>query len=344
MNASLRRWPWALGILILLPGGVAAWQSSPRATVEAQIGQHISDGRLDLALSSYDAYVIRVKQPDIGLLTPVAREELRAAVRRFEGDAVLHSAALERLARAGDADALKTLKASVGPHSAPALSLARLDDKQAPARLGALLVDATGNEKVEIIRALADGDARGESPKVAALLTDADPQVRAAAARAVGVLGYREAIPQLKVLFEQDPTVVRRFAAVALKRLGDSTADVVVAEMLASNSPDLRLMAAAAYPPTSRALWVEQIKALRYDRNELVRVRAAEVLACCDPDSARGMLLAALAHPDPSMRVEVARVLEGQGLADARIARQLLGDTFPQVRLYGAGAVLKLAR
>ena len=346
MHAGLRRLPWALGIVILLSGGVAARQSPLRDTAVARIAQHVSEGRLDLALSGYDAYVDRVKQPDVGLLTPIAREELRFAVRRFEGDAVLHSAALERLARAGDAGALKTLKETVGSHPAPVLSLARLDDKAAPARLGALLAGADGNAKIEIIRALADAGARGEAPKVATLLTDSDPQVRATAARAVGELGYREAIPQLKALFEHDPTAVRFFAAAGLKRLGDASADAVVAQMLASDSPDLRLMAAGAYPPTSGAPapWVERIKALRNDRNELARVRAAELLACCDSSAARSMLLEALSHQDPSMRVEAARVLEAKDLADARIARQLLGDSFQQVRLYGAGAVLKLAR
>jgi hypothetical protein len=141
---------------------------------------------------------------------------------------------------------------------------------------------------------------------------------------------------------ERDVPIVRMFAAPALKRLGDTSADAQVAQMLAGDSPEMRLEAALAYPQSSRAPWVERVKALRADRDGLARVRAAEVLACCDPPTARAILNDALADPMPPMRVEAARVFELKDLADAVVARRLLGDSFDHVRLHGAGTVLRL--
>jgi hypothetical protein len=83
------------------------------------------------------------------------------------------------------------------------------------------------------------------------------------------------------------------------------------------------------------------VKGLRADRDGLARVRAADVLACCDPATARAILNEALRDPIPPMRVEAARVYELTELADAAIARRLLGDSFDHVRLHGAGAVLR---
>jgi HEAT repeat protein len=176
-------------------------------------------------------------------------------------------------------------------------------------------------------------------------LNDPAPQVRAAAARALGVLQYREAIPQLRALFEkeQNPDLVGMFAAIALKRLGSNVADVYVSRLLTSAVPDIRLMAAEGYAGSPRGEWVAAVKALGTNPSELARVRAARLLACCEPTTARAMLFDALASPTLPLRVEAARTFEEKELGDAKVARRLLGDAFDQVRLHGAGIVLRLA-
>jgi HEAT repeat protein len=334
--------------LALWPGPIGAQNAGGRVAVEGRIAAHVAQHEMQQALAAYDAYVSVVKTPDVDLLRPVALAELRRVARTYPNDPIVYPAALERLARGGDGDARQALRrAASGPQpSAVALgatvSLVRLEEKDAEGRLGDLLKSAPADGKVKGIRAVEDANARSQAAVVAALLDDSDVTVRVAAARAVGVLQHRAAIPQLRALMERDVPVVRMFAAPALKRLGDPSADAHVAKMLASESPEMRLAAAQAYPRTPRAQWVEVVKQLRADRDPLARVRAAEVLACCDPATARAILNEALADPVPPMRIEAARVYEVTDLADAAVARRLLGDSSDLVRLHGAGAVLRL--
>jgi HEAT repeat protein len=102
-------------------------------------------------------------------------------------------------------------------------------------------------------------------------------------------------------------------------------------------------MAAEAYQTSKSTEWIPAIKSLLGDRNEMTRLRAAELLACCDQTSARTALVGALDGPNQLIRNEAARILEAKGLADPTVARRLLGDPFEGVRLYGAGATLLAA-
>jgi hypothetical protein len=337
----------AIAAIALSPLGLAAQSTPGRDAVEKRINGHVAKGQIPQALGAYDEYA-STQKPDVALLRAIAIEELSRLARAYPQDPILYPGALERLARAGDADALRGLKraAAASPASPLAIesiaSLARLGDRDAERRLGELLKSTPADGKVTIVRAIQEADARSQAAAVAALLGDPDVNVRRVAARAIGVLQYKEAIPQLRALMERDVPIVRMFAAPALKRLGDTSADAQVAQMLAGDSPDMRLEAAQAYPQSARAPWIERVKALRADRDGLARVRAAEVLACCDPATARAILNDALADPMPPMRVEAARVFELRDLADAVVARRLLGDSFDHVRLHGAGTVLRL--
>lgn len=335
----------AVAVLALCPVFTTAQKPPDRDAVERRITAHAAKEEMPQALSAYDGYVSAVKKPDVELLRPVAVGELQRLARNYPDDGVLYSGALERLARGGNAEALGRLKRTGASGSSPVAvesiaSLARLGSKDAARRLGEILKSEPA-ARVGIIRAIEESDARSQAPGVAALLNDADVNVRRAAARAVGVLQHRDAIPQLRGIMERDVPIVQMFAAPALKRLGDTSADPFVAKMLASDSPEMRLEAAQAYPQTLRAPWIERVKGLRADRDGLARVRAADVLACCDPATARAILNEALRDPIPPMRVEAARVYELTDLADAAIARRLLGDSFDHVRLHGAGAVLR---
>ena len=194
---------------------------------------------------------------------------------------------------------------------------------------------------MQMIDVLQEANARAQAPSVAALLDDPAPQVRAAAAVAVGALQYREAIPKLKELWVDLPTV-RMLASAALTRLGDTSAEPAVAALLKSEVPEMRLMAGQALQASKTAQWMPLVKDLRNDRNPINRIRAAEIAACRDPTWSKGILVEALTNDMAIVRLEAARVLEETDLADARLARRMLGDPSEIVRASGAGAVLRL--
>jgi hypothetical protein len=327
---------------------VLARYPANREAVEIKITALLERQQFEQALATYDAYTTALKKPDVGVLGLIARAELRRVVRRQPGDAVATAAALERLAGAGDGEALQALKRAAASQSstsrdalAPLVSLARLGDTDAATRLAALLPSPSWEGKTAVIRALQDARARSQAPKIVALLDDPQPQVRAAAALALGVLQFADAVPKLQGLFKHDLPIVRLFASVALKRLGQTTADLYVAEMLRSEVPEVRLIAAEAYQSSKTTQWVPPVKELLSDRNELNRLRAADLIACSDPATARRALLTALDSPDPLLRNEAARILEARDLFDAKIVRRLLGDAYDGVRVYGAGAALR---
>ena len=334
-------------LLICAPGAGTAQVVTERDAARAKIAQSLSDRNFDQALAVYDAFVSIGKEPDVELLLPIARAELERETQ--SSNPTIAAGALERLARAGDADTLASLKRAANTGGAtsraalaPVISMARLGDKEALALLGAWLDQAPPEAKVQMIDVLQEANARAQAPSVAALLDDPAPQVRAAAAVAVGALQYREAIPKLKELVGSDLPTVRMLASAALTRLGDTSAEPAVAALLKSEVPEMRLMAGQALQASKTAQWMPLVKDLRNDRNPINRIRAAEIVACCDPTWSKGILVEALTNDMAIVRLEAARVLEETDLADARLARRMLGDPSEIVRASGAGAVLRL--
>jgi len=340
-------------------------QVPDRDVVRSRIAAHLAEGQVAEALAVYDAHTGVDTSPDVELLGMIARAELHRQVN--ESSPVQRAQVLEILARGDDAEALKALRAAAGaalpadaaPSQealAPTISLARLGDEAAATRLGVLLGTATPDLRVQIIRALREADARSQASRIAALLDDPLPQVQIAAVLATGALQYRPAIPRLEALFGGGQSTLRLVAAIALKRLGVSSADAFVAKLLASGVPEVRLMAAEAFPSADidqrkegtrdpRRHWTDSLRELLDDRNEMVRLKAAEVLACCDVPAARAVLTGALRDsPVPPMRAEAARILAATDLSDAALARQMLGDEAGQVRIHGAAAALRLAQ
>ena len=318
-------------LLLIVPLSVRAQSVPPRDAAAATIAAALADLKIDQALVAYDAYVNAVKTSDIQLLRPIARAELERAAQ--SADRELAADALERLARADDAAALSSLKRAAAADAsvsrdvlAPLISLARLGDKDALARLGARLqAEASAETKVQVIQVLQNANASAQAPAVAAMLDDPAPNVRAAAVVAVGALRYREAIPKLKTLYGSDLPTVRLLAGVALTRFGDTVAESAVAELLKSEQPEMLLMAGEALQSSKSAQWMPLVKELRNNRNPVYEVRAAAIVACCDPAWSKGVLIDALGNPMAILRFEAARVLEATDLADARVARRMLG-------------------
>jgi hypothetical protein len=304
------------------------------------------------ALSTYDAYVAALGKPDPGALGQLARADLVRTVRLRSDQPILRAQALERLARHGDTAALSALReqawsiSMITPESlAPTIALARLKDPAGEARLREMVGASLPTARAQAIQAIGDGDVRALAPAIIPLLTDPDVNVRSAAATTLGALQAKSAIPQLKSAYENDVPAVKMFAAVSLRRLGDRTADEFLESLLNGQIAELRVIAAGAYEgsTTRSASWEKAVRALLAGPNELHRVRGAELLACCDPGAARSLLTSALASGNPLLRAAAARSLERRpDLGDAAIARRMLGDSAPTVRIHGAGLALGL--
>jgi hypothetical protein len=315
-----------------------------RAQIEQTIAAQLEKGAVQQALSTYDSYTKSSNRADTGLLRLIARAELERSAGPGTAPGI-RLVALKYLARGGDKGAMESLGklASAGTEAALSarIALLELDQKGAAANLARLLPTASQADRPTIIKALQDANARAEAPLLMPLLDSGDVPTRTAAALALGTLGHQPAVDRLKVMLGGD-AVTKMVAAIALRRLGDQSMDARVVPLLGGILPEVRLMAAEAYGPSASRRWVSKIKELSTDRNELIRVRAAELLACCDVTAAKTMLADALGSRIPPVQAEAARVLAKAGLADARLGRRMLGSDSAEVRAHGAGAVLQI--
>src|SRR6476661_8150467 len=229
----------ALGAIafFLLPLWTGGQTNPPRAvpnreTAGVQIAAALQQENYDRALAAYDSYVAASGKPDPALLVQIAKADLNRIVRLNKSQRIVTISALERLARAGESSAIPALKrqaAEATPMSAEDVALTstlvRLGDRAAIEKLGKLLAAVPSDRRGEAIRVIQDTGARSLAPQVAQYLGDPLPQVRCAAALAVGVLKYADAIPRLQEIFTTDEQIVRLFAATALKRLGQTSAN-----------------------------------------------------------------------------------------------------------------------
>ena len=319
-----------------------------------QVETLVELNRYDEALKTYDGYIAALKKPDLAVLSRLGRADLVRTARTKADQLILRAQTLERLGRQGDADALAALRqqagstSTVSPESlAPVVALARLRDKAGEARLGEMLNSGTPNARAQVVQAIGQGNVRSQAPRLIPLLSDSDVNIRNAAAVALGLLQAKAAIPQLRNSFQKDEAgSVKMFAAIALKQVGDSSADTFLEGLLIKGHPEVQVFAAGAWQfSTSRSpTWDKAARTLLASANDLHRLRAAELLACCDPVAAKSVLTSAMASPNPLLRSGAAGVFESRPeLADAAIARRLLGDAVIGVRLHGAGLAHALA-
>jgi HEAT repeat protein len=177
------------------------------------------------------------------------------------------------------------------------------------------------------------------------LLGDPDINVRNAAAVTLGLLQDTQAVPALRNAFQNDQAgAVKMFAAVSLKQLGDPAADTFLEGLLNGQIAEIRVIAAGAwqFAKSRTPAWEKAVRALLGSANDLHRVTAAELLACCDRVAARNVLTSALGSPNPLLRVAAARALEARPeLTDPALVRRLLGDPADGVRTSGAGLALR---
>ena len=305
--------------------------------------------RLEEALKTYDTYVTALKKPDAVVLARLGRADLARTVKSARADQlIVRARALERLARQGDAEALTALRQQAGATSvvspeslAPVIALARLKDAAGETRLGQMLNSSEPNARAQVIQAIGEGNVRTQGARLIPFLTDADLNIRNATAVTLGLIQVKAAIPQLRYAFENDAAgSVKMFAAVALKQVGDSSADAFLGDLLTKGHPEVQLIVAGAwqFSTVKTPAWDKAARALLASPNDVHRLRAAEMMAAVDPAAARGVLTSAVASPNPLLRSGAARVYESRPeLGDPVIARRLLGDASPAVRLHGAG-------
>jgi HEAT repeat protein len=144
-----------------------------------------------------------------------------------------------------------------------------------------------------------------------------------------------------------DASAVKMFAAIALKRLGDTSADTFLVGLLNGPIAEISMYAAGAWRFSTQKSpqWEKAVRTLMNGSNEQHRLEAAELLACCDQTAARSFLNSAISNPNPLMRAGAAKILEARKeLATPEIARRLLGDATEGVRAHGAGLTLALAK
>ena len=319
---------------------------SPRSRIDAAV----KDQRFSAALLAYDEHVKRAGRPDASTLAVIARAMLRDTVAKHVDAPAQSVPALERLARAGDAAAVSELKRlaknSQGFSAdilAPLLALSRTGDAAAQAELAARLDAAPAAQRVAVIQAVQQGEARAAGERVAAYLRDSEAGVRSAAAGAVGALGYAKAIPVLEDLLRNDVGAVRMFAAVGLARLGQPSGDAYLATLLKTPAPEIRLIVASGYEGAKPGPWIGPVRELLKDSSPANRVRAARILACCDRAAAKGALVDAMDGANPPLRAEAVAALEETRLMDVVLARKLLADPSPAIYVPAAGAVLAAA-
>jgi HEAT repeat protein len=324
-----------------------------------QVATFAEQERLAEALATYDAFANARKRQDAALLAPIARADLRRSAFTQQSQPIVAARALERQARDGDAVALKTLRqlssssGAVSPATiAPVIALVRLKDPAGEAALANIMRSGQPLERAQAMQALTEADVRAADvrnlvPRVIEALTDPDINVRNAAATALGTLQAKEAIPQLKTAYDKDVPAVKMFAAVALRRLGDTSVDPFLGNILNGQIAELRVIVAGAYASSTskNPQWDKAVRTLMGGPNEQIRLQAAELLACCDLVAARGFLTSALSSPNPLMRAGAAKAFEARKeLASLEIARRLLGDATEVVRIHGAGLALAFAR
>jgi hypothetical protein len=336
---------------VAIAEAVLQQSASHRDATDVRICGLVSLGNVRAAHEAYDRFVTLSRVEDLALLRPIALGHLRAMAADGAVEWRLRVAALERLAKSGDAGADRDLQrlsaegAGTGLGVMADAALAKVGDKAAVRRLADAASSDRLRDKSLVADALRAVGARDQAHVLVPLLADENPMTRIAALEALADLGYKPAIPEIRALLDDDYRGMPGRAALALKRLGDSSADDRLGDLSKSPAPDMWLVAidlSPAMKPADRDAIIKQVLA---NADPRMRVRAAEVLARTDPAAARGILGKIAEEGDVSARTEAARGLEPLAAAgDAGVLHKLVGEPNPWLRLYGAGGVVAATR
>jgi len=301
------------------------------------------------ATRGLDAYELWIKQnhtDDAAMLEPVAiavaQEMANGSRRELRGPAVR---ALVAARVAGARDTLDAARTDEETKIALDLDGARAGDRTAADRLQTQAREA--DAPPSLAQAFNELGVSAGEPGLLLLTRSTNPRTRQAAVEGLGNIKTDAARAGAARLQNDPDPGVRTAATIALARMQDQAALDAVDRMLATNIPDVQIIAARAFEGRPGA-WVPAMRSLLDNRDGFTRLDAAKAIAPVDPDAARQVLDAALSDPNPVVRLESARRLEEIAAllpaGDIATLRQRLRDPDPAVRLAVAGALLRLAR
>jgi HEAT repeat protein len=325
---------------VSLANGLLKRKPRSHAALSLKI-EALSSGAQPLtALDAYEEWLPKAGRSvdDRGVLEPIAAGMLRTFAT--DSDPRIRSAALEFLARAGDDTALQALrKGSAEGDQSATLALVASGDAEAIATLQTLVGAGTGRDNSAAIAALA-GHGGIPPALLETLIKDRVPMNRAAAVRAIAATGGPTGTQVLDELSKDPDPLVRMSVTLARAKNGDDKALADARAMLASEVPDLRLIAAEALIATLPSESEQAVRPLLTNPDGLNRFRAAAVVGQVDPMSVQSVLIEGLAHENPLIQQEAARIVAETLPGDLVLLRQLLRHRDRSIVVNAAGAII----
>jgi HEAT repeat protein len=292
------------------------------------------------ALDAYEAWIPKAggNVDDRGLLQPIAAGLLRAL--STDPDPAIRIAALRVLADAGDDSAIEALrKAGAAGDQRAMLALADNGDANAIASLQTLVASGNGRDMSAAINSLSEHG--GLTPSLMETLAkDRVPMNRAAAADALA-RSKDAAASQLLDALSQDPDpLVHASVTLARAKNGDERALADARAMLASEVPDIRLRAAESLVATLPSESEQAVRPLLTNPDGLNRFRAAAIVGRSDPAAVQSVLMEGLAHQNPLIQQESARIVGETLTGNIVLLRQLLRHADRTIVVQAAGALV----
>jgi HEAT repeat protein len=292
-----------------------------------------------VALDEYEAWITKAagNADDRGLLEPIAFGLLRRL--SADADPLIRATALEAMAKAGDDDAVETLRKRSAGGDRPAMqALLRSGDASSIRAVQTLLGTPTGRDMSAEIEALAEHG--GLTPSLLqSLATDRVPMNRAAVAGAL-VRNKDPVAAQVLDKLNQDPDPLVRMAIVlARAQAGDKRGVADATTMLASPVPDIRLTAAEALVATMPRESEQAVRPLLSDRDGINRFRAAAIVGRSDPAAALPIITEGLTDQNRLIQQQAAQTLAQTLPGETRQLRQLLRHPDRLVVAHAAAAI-----
>jgi HEAT repeat protein len=325
---------------VSLANGILKRKPRSHAALSLKIEALSSGAQPITALDVYEEWLPKAGRSvdDRGLLEPVASGMLRTLAT--DSDPRVRSTALELLARAGDDAALQALrKGSADGDQSATLALVARGDADAIATMQTLIGAGTDRDNSTAIAALA---AHGGVPPalLETLIKDRVPMNRAAAARAVASNAGPTGTHVLDELSKDPDPLVRMSVTLARAKNGDDKALADARAMLASEVPDVRLIAAEALNSTLPSECEQAVRPLLTNPDGLNRFRAAALVGQVDPPAVQPVLLEGLAHENPLIQQEAAKLVAETLPGDIALLRQLLRHRDHSIVVNAAGAII----
>ena len=292
------------------------------------------------ALDAYEAWIPKAggNVDDRGLLEPVAAGFLRALSN--DQDLSVRITALRFLAKAGDDAALEALRKTSATGDPRAIqALADQGDANAVASLQTMIASGTGRDMSAAITALGEHGGLTTS-LMQTLAQDRVPMNRAALADALARSNDPAARQLLDGLSQDPDPLVHAAVTFARAKNGDERALADARAMLASEVPDIRLSAAEALMATLPSEAEQAVRPLLSNLDGLNRFRAAAIVGRSDPSAVQSVVMEGLAHQNPVIQQQAARIVGEMLPGDIVLLRQLLRHADHTIVVQAAGALV----